>query len=160
MDKERIQELIEIMDEGGLTAIRIKDGDKEIELERRGASIAPNMLPMMAERVGELLEGRTASSQGLGAPALRPAMDDESDTIIVRSPTVGIFYVAPSPDEPPFVKVGQEVLAGQTLCIVEAMKMMNEIVAPASGTVAEVFTANGIQVEYDQPLFRIVPSAE
>ncbi|MCR5846079.1 MAG: acetyl-CoA carboxylase biotin carboxyl carrier protein [bacterium] len=160
MDKDKIRELIEIMDEGGLTAIRIKDGESEIELERKASSIAPNVLPMMAERVGELLEGRSASNQGLGTPALKPSPEDASDTIIVRSPTVGIFYVAPSPDEPPFVKIGQEVLAGQTLCIVEAMKMMNEIVAPASGTVAEVFTANGIQVEYDQPLFRIVPSAE
>ena len=70
MDKDRIRELIEIMDEGGLTAIRIKDGESEIELERKVSSIAPNMLPMMAERVGELLEGRSASNQGLGPPAL------------------------------------------------------------------------------------------
>ena len=81
--------------------------------------------------------------------------DADENTVLVRSPMVGMFYVAPSPDEDSFVKVGQEVLSGQTLAIVEAMKMMNEITAPAPGVVVEVLAANGAQVEYDQPLFRI-----
>ena len=69
-----------------------------------------------------------------------------------------MFYVAPSPDEDPFVKTGQEVLSGQTLAVVEAMKMMNEITAPVPGIVIEVLAGNGAQVEYDQPLFRIATS--
>ena len=77
----------------------------------------------------------------------------------VRSPMVGMFYISPSPDEDPFVKVGQEVLSGQTLAIVEAMKMMNEITTPAPGIVVEVLAANGTQVEYDQPLFRVATAA-
>ena len=87
------------------------------------------------------------------------AMAGEDDASVVRSPMVGTFYAGPSPDEDPFVKVGQEVLTGQTLAIVEAMKMMNEITAPAPGVVTEVLAANGTQVEYDQPLFRISTSA-
>ena len=83
----------------------------------------------------------------------RPPQNESS--ILVRSPMVGMFYISPSPDEDPFVKVGQEVLSGQTLAIVEAMKMMNEITTPAPGIVMEVLAANGSQVEYDQPLFRI-----
>ena len=73
---------------------------------------------------------------------------------------IGTFYVAPSPDEDPFVKVGQEVLSGQTLGIVEAMKMMNEIAAPAPGVITEILVGNGAQVEYDQPLFRISTSGD
>ena len=81
--------------------------------------------------------------------------DVDKDSLLVRSPMVGMFYLSPSPDEDPFVKVGQEVLSGQTMAIVEAMKMMNEITAPTPGVVVEVLAANGTQVEYDQPLFRI-----
>jgi len=88
-----------------------------------------------------------------------PVAGNDSSVTLVKSPLVGTFYVSPSPDEEPFVKVGQEVLTGQTLAIVEAMKMMNEITAPAPGIVTEVLAANGAQVEYDQVLFRIATQA-
>ena len=103
----------------------------------------------MADRVSALLAGKTESHE---AAAVEDA--DES-SILVRSPMVGMFYLSPSPDEDAFVKVGQEVLSGQTLAIVEAMKMMNEITTPAPGIVVEVLAASGAQVEYDQPLFRV-----
>ena len=93
-----------------------------------------------------------------GAPSV-PVAGNDSSVTLVKSPLVGTFYVSPSPDEEPFVKVGQEVLTGQTLAIVEAMKMMNEITAPAPGIVTEVLAANGSQVEYDQVLFRIATQA-
>ena len=141
--RENILDLLDIMDEGNLTALRFKDGQMEIELERKPAAgaLSASTLPLMAERVGQLLNAR------------------EDATGVVRSPMVGTFYAGPSPDEDPFVKVGQEVLTGQTLAIVEAMKMMNEITAPAPGVITEVLAANGTQVEYDQPLFRISTSA-
>lgn len=141
--RENILDLLDIMDEGNLTALRFKDGQMEIELERKPAAgaLSASTLPLMAERVGQLLNAR------------------EDDASVVRSPMVGTFYAGPSPDEDPFVKVGQEVLTGQTLAIVEAMKMMNEITAPAPGVITEVLAANGTQVEYDQPLFRISTSA-
>ena len=132
----------------------------EIELERKPAAgaLSASTLPLMAERVGQLLNAREDAT-GVVAGAASAPVAGEDDASVVRSPIVGTFYAGPSPDEDPFVKVGQEVLTGQTLAIVEAMKMMNEITAPAPGVITEVLAANGTQVEYDQPLFRISTSA-
>lgn len=132
----------------------------EIELERKPAAgaLSASTLPLMAERVGQLLNAREDAT-GVVAGAASAPVAGEDDASVVRSPMVGTFYAGPSPDEDPFVKVGQEVLTGQTLAIVEAMKMMNEITAPAPGVITEVLAANGTQVEYDQPLFRISTSA-
>ena len=150
--RENILDLLDIMDEGNLTALRFKDGQVEIELERKPAAgaLSASTLPLMAERV---------DATGVVAGAASAPVAGEDDASVVRSPMVGTFYAGPSPDEDPFVKVGQEVLTGQTLAIVEAMKMMNEITAPAPGVITEVLAANGTQVEYDQPLFRISTSA-
>ena len=132
----------------------------EIELERKPAAgaLSASTLPLMAERVGQLLNAREDATGVVAGAASAPVAGDD-DASVVRSPMVGTFYAGPSPDEDPFVKVGQEVLTGQTLAIVEAMKMMNEITAPAPGVITEVLAANGTQVEYDQPLFRISTSA-
>ena len=149
MDTKAIEDLIAIMDKAELTALRVTDGETKIELERNHGSLSSTALPLMADRVSALLAGKTESHEAAAGE------DTDESSILVRSPMVGMFYVAPSPDEDPFVKVGQEVLSGQTLAIVEAMKMMNEITTPAPGVVVEVLAANGTQVEYDQPLFRI-----
>ena len=124
MDTKAIEELIAIMDKAELTALRVDDGETKIELERNHGPLSSTALPLMADRVSALLAGKTESHE---AAAVEDA--DES-SILVRSPMVGMFYISPSPDEDPFVKVGQEVLSGQTLAIVEAMKMMNEITTP------------------------------
>ena len=153
MDTKAIEELIAIMDKAELTALRVDDGETKIELERNHGPLSSTALPLMADRVSALLAGKTESHE---AAAVEDA--DES-SILVRSPMVGMFYISPSPDEDPFVKVGQEVLSGQTLAIVEAMKMMNEITTPAPGIVVEVLAATGPQVEYDQPLFRVATAA-
>jgi acetyl-CoA carboxylase biotin carboxyl carrier protein len=164
MDKNKLQaqtvrELLDIMDEGNLSAIRYKDGDVKIELERALPRVDGLSLPHMAQRVRELIDTEASASGTTQGAASAPVAQDESSDTLVRSPMVGTFYVGPSPDEDPFVKPGQEVLTGQTLAIVEAMKMMNEIKAPAPGIVTEVLAANGSQVEYDQPLFRISTEA-
>ena len=140
-----IRALMALMEEGDLSALRFDDGNVKIELERNHGPLSQAALPLMAERVGRLLDARSEHGDvTTGAQSV---------------PVVGTFYVSPSPDEEPFVKVGQEVLTGQTLAIVEAMKMMNEITAPAPGIVTEVLAANGTQVEYDQVLFRIATQA-
>lgn len=159
--RENILDLLDIMDEGNLTALRFKDGQVEIELERKPAAgaLSASTLPLMAERVGQLLNAREDATGVVAGAASAPLAAEDDSVSVVRSPMVGTFYAGPSPDEDPFVKVGQEVLTGQTLAIVEAMKMMNEITAPAPGVVTEVLAANGTQVEYDQPLFRISTSA-
>ncbi len=159
METKNIKDLLEIMDQANLSAVRYDDGTIKIELERATPSIASAMaLPLMADRVKELIASHDDSHVTTGA-ACAPVAGSEDSSALVRSPMVGTFYTGPSPDEEPFVKVGQEVLTGQTLAIVEAMKMMNEITAPAPGIVTEILAGNGTQVEYDQPLFRIVTEA-
>ena len=149
MDTQAIQELIDIMNREELTALRVDDGEIKIELERSRSPLPASTLPLMAERAAQLL---THDSHIDEVPKIK---EEDSAAVFVRSPMVGTFYVAPSPDEDPFVQVGQEIQAGQTLAIVEAMKMMNEIIAEKGGVVLEVLAANATQVEYDQPLFRL-----
>ena len=137
MEIKKIKQLAELMKEAGLTALEITEGDNSQRLER-GAS-APN---------GE------APAQSRSAHA--PEAPVEAEGTVITSPTVGVFYAAPSPDSKPFVQVGDRIRQGDTLCIIEAMKLMNEIPAELDGTVAEVCAENGQVVEYGQPLFRIV----
>lgn len=159
MKKEEITELLKIMDENNLTALRIADGQMKIELERNASvSASSAMLPLMADKVKNLLENAHEQNP-LGASSTGSADTLEEEGIVVRSPMVGTFYTSPSPDEDAFVKVGQEVITGQTLAIVEAMKMMNEITAPEPGVITEILAGNGNQIEYNQPLFRISTSS-
>ncbi|NPD31548.1 acetyl-CoA carboxylase biotin carboxyl carrier protein [Eggerthellaceae bacterium zg-1084] len=159
METKDIKELLQIMDEANLSAVRYDDGNLKIELERTAPSVGSLALPLMAEKVRELISSHDQSHVIEGAPTAPVADASADDKVLVRSPLVGTFYTGPSPDEDPFVQVGQEVLTGQTLAIVEAMKMMHEICAPAPGIVTEVLAGNGTQVEYDQPLFRIATEA-
>lgn len=160
MKKEEITELLKIMDENNLTALRIADGQMKIELERNASvSASSAMLPLMADKVKNLLENAHEQNP-LGASSTGSTDTLEEEGIVVRSPMVGTFYTSPSPDEDAFVKVGQEVITGQTLAIVEAMKMMNEITAPEPGVITEILAGNGNQIEYNQPLFRISTSSE
>ena len=154
-----IRALMALMEEGDLSALRFDDGNVKIELERNHSPLSQAALPLMAERVGRLLDARSEHGDVTTGAQSVPVAGNDSSVTLVKSPLVGTFYVSPSPDEEPFVKVGQEVLTGQTLAIVEAMKMMNEITAPAPGIVTEVLAANGTQVEYDQVLFRIATQA-
>ena len=154
-----IRALMALMEEGDLSALRFDDGNVKIELERNHGPFSQTALPLMAERVGRLLDARSEHGDVTAGAQSMPVAGNDSSVTLVKSPLVGTFYVSPSPDEEPFVKVGQEVLTGQTLAIVEAMKMMNGITAPAPGVVTEVLAANGSQVEYDQVLFRIATQA-
>lgn len=158
-DTAKLKELLAIMDEGELSALRYDDGTVKIELERTPGTMSATALPLVAERVGQLLNARADLSGVTAGAASAPTPAEDDSVTVVNSPMVGTFYAGPSPDEEPFVKVGQEVLTGQTLAIVEAMKMMNEITAPVPGIVTEILAANGTQVEYDQPLFRIATEA-
>lgn len=106
----------------------------------------------MAERVGRLLDARSEHGDVTTGAQSVPVAGNDSSVALVKSPLVGTFYVSPSPDEEPFVKVGQEVLTGQTLAIVEAMKMMNEITADFDGIVTEIAPKDGDLVEYGAPL--------
>ena len=139
MDVKEIESLARLMKENGLTALELTEGEAKLKLERRMETAAAPAAPVAA---------------ALGVtPAEAPA---QKEGTLVLSPTVGVFYSAPNPDSKPFVEVGDQVKKGDTLCIIEAMKLMNEIPAEVDGTIAEVCVGNGQVVEYNQPLFRIV----
>ena len=147
MDVTKIESLARLMQETGLTALELSEGETTLKLERRQEVIAAPAAPAAVPAVA-------AGAQALGVAHEAPQPAKEGT--LVRSPTVGVFYSAPSPDARPFVEVGDQVKKGDTLCIIEAMKLMNEIPAEVDGTVAEICVGNGQVVEFDQPLFRIV----
>ena len=142
MNIEQIRELSKIMDETGLTCLELTEGETVLRLEKAPAVCAP------APAVPAALPGPAAVEPG--APAA-PAARGEA----VKSPLVGVFYSSPSPDAPAFVKAGSKVRVGDVLCIVEAMKVMNEITAERDGEILEVCASDGQVVEYGQPLFMI-----
>lgn len=139
MDIKHIQELIKILDTSNLTALEIQEGDSKIRLERANEV-------MMSTHVA-------AAPQNVAATPV-----DESEVVSgmqINAPLVGNFYLTPSPEEPSFVELGQVVNKGDVLCILEAMKVMNEIVSPTSGTIKKIYPQNGEIVEFGQTLFVI-----
>jgi acetyl-CoA carboxylase biotin carboxyl carrier protein len=148
-DLQKVRDLVELMKENDLIEVEIVDGDSKIHLKRPGADArmvqyaAP--APMMAA---------PAAAPAATVPATSVA---DAGTLPIKSPIVGTFYQAPSPDAPPYVKVGDKVNPDTTVCIIEAMKVMNEIKAEANGTIIEVCCKDGQAVEFGQVLFKIRP---
>ena len=137
-----VEQLVELLRESGVGEISVRRGETEISVKARAEAPAADPQAGPVEVVPEVVE-----------PS--PEMDGLH---VVRSPVVGTFYRAPAPGEDAYVQVGDTVSTGQILCIVEAMKLMNEIVADVSGEVVEVLAENAGGVEYDQPLFRLRPA--
>ena len=142
-DLEKLRELIALMDEHGLTEISLSQGDQSWKLRRGGAEAGP------------MITAAPPPPQADGGGDTPP---DEPTYPTIDSPTVGTFYSAPSPDDPPFVKVGQAVSPDSVVCIVEAMKVFNQIQAETAGTIVEVLVEDGDAVEFGQPRFRIQPT--
>lgn len=143
-----IQKLAEIMERYSLTAVRLGEGEERVELER-GAVVAPVVQPAVLPTAPSMpIVGESTVSIETHTPSAASSSD-------VRSPMVGVFYSAPSPDAEPFVKIGDRVHKGDVLCIIEAMKLMNEITAEADGEVVDICVENGQLVEFDQCLMRI-----
>jgi acetyl-CoA carboxylase biotin carboxyl carrier protein len=154
MDLRKIKKLIELLEESNLAEIEIHEGEESVRLSRSAAPApAPVAMPVSMPA--------PAPVPGPAAGAPVPMADDEEaglpDGELVRSPMVGTFYDSPNPDSDPFVKEGQKVSKGETLCLVEAMKMFNQIESEVSGTVVAVLVESGQPVEFDQPLFVIRP---
>jgi acetyl-CoA carboxylase biotin carboxyl carrier protein len=140
---EEVERLVDLVRESGVGEIRVRRGEIEVRVK---ASPAPQREP----GAGEQPVRESVAEPGEPSPEL-------DGLHAVRSPLVGTFYRAPAPGEDPYVEVGDSVRAGETLCIVEAMKLMNEIPADISGEVVEVLADNAVGVEYDQPLFYLRP---
>jgi acetyl-CoA carboxylase biotin carboxyl carrier protein len=161
-DLEQIEQLLNYMSEHNLEEFEFENGEVRIRLKKPSAAPVYAAPPRAHAAPEIIVAGAPASQAAGGAPpassaAHAPAASSE-DLHLVKSPIVGTYYGAPSPGAEPFVKVGGFVETGQTLCIVEAMKLMNEIESDSSGEVLRVFVENGQPVEYGQPLFGIRPS--
>ena len=151
MDLRKLKKLIDLVQESGIGEIEITEGEEKVRISRQGPAGAPMMMapPMQSVTYAQ------APAGGPGAPATAPEAPPEPKGHQLKSPMVGTFYRAPSPGSPPFVEIGQAVTKGQTLCIIEAMKLMNEIESDATGTIKAILVENGQPVEYGQPLFLI-----
>ncbi|MEX0449101.1 acetyl-CoA carboxylase biotin carboxyl carrier protein [Spiribacter sp. 221] len=153
MDIRKIKRLIELLDESGVNEIEIHEGEESVRITRAAAQLAAAPAPVApAPPAPAPAAPSTAASE---SPASAEVDTAEAGGHAVRSPMVGTFYRAPSPDASPFVEEGQTVNAGDTLCIIEAMKMLNQIEADRSGVVRNILLENGQPVEFDQPLFVI-----
>ena len=153
MDLRKIKKLIDLLEESNLAEIEIREGEESVRLARitTGVAVAAPQVVQAAAPAAMPMQSPVQAATG-GAP--KPA-SDLPDGDVVRAPMVGTFYAAPAPDKPPFVTVGQQVKAGDTIGIIEAMKMFNPIEAEVSGTVLKVCAESGQPVEFDQPLFVI-----
>lgn len=145
MDIRKVKKLIELLEESGIAEIEIKEGEESVRISRGAA--AP------AQYVSAPTPVAAAPASAHEAPAAPEVHAQEGH--VVAAPMVGTFYNAPSPESDPFVRVGQAVSIGDTLCIIEAMKIMNPIEADRAGTITAVLAENGHPVEYEQPLFVI-----
>jgi len=146
MDLRKLKKLIDLVQESGIAELEITEGEEKVKIVKGGAvTLAPTPAPLA------LPPPAAEVKVGGGAPAAEPATGQEGH--VVKAPMVGTFYRSPSPDAKPFVEVGQSVKEGDTICIIEAMKLMNEIEADASGVVKAILVENGQPVEYGQPLF-------
>jgi len=157
---EQIEQLLRFMGEHNLEEFEYSRGDLRIRFRKPSAGVVTTAVRHVAQPeiiVHGAAEPAPAASPAGHAPAVPEARPTE-DLHLVKSPIVGTFYGSPSPGSDAFVKVGAHVESGQTLCIVEAMKLMNEIESDASGEVIRIFVENGQPVEYGQPLFGIRPS--
>ena len=160
MNQKELKELIDFLIEKDITEFELERGDVKVRIKRGTPELAS---PSPAERIitvqtpSPLLQAQappTAPAPATPAPAAAPVQEDLH---MVRSPIVGTYYESPSPGSPPFVKPGDMVEVGQIICIVEAMKLMNEIEADASGEIVKMLVANGQPIEYGQELFAIRP---
>lgn len=141
MNEADIRKYAEMMQELGLTGLEITEDNKKVRLERMAAPAQTAVI--------------NAAPAAPAVPASAPALIENTDFISVKSPIIGVFYAAPAENAEPYVKVGDQVKKGQTLCLIEAMKLMNEITADQDGVISEICVTNGSIVEFGTELFRI-----
>lgn len=156
MDSKRLAEIADVMEDRGLTRVRVEEPDgTAVELERASAT-QPVAVPMpMPSAMAAPVAAPTVAPAAPAPAAQTPAAAPEPKGTEVTAPMVGVFYAAPAPGDEPFVHAGSKVKAGETLCIIEAMKVLNEVTAEADGEVLEICVADGDLVEFGSCLMRI-----
>jgi acetyl-CoA carboxylase biotin carboxyl carrier protein len=158
MNQKELKELIEFLIEKDITEFELERGDVKVKVKRGGEHtvVYPSVVAASSPAIAVPLPVQPSTSAAPSAPPAAPAI--EENLHIVKSPIVGTFYEAPSPGAPPFVKAGDTVTVGQVLCIVEAMKLLNEIECDVAGEIVKKMVNNGEPIEYGQHLFTIRPS--
>lgn len=158
MDMRKIRKLIELLQETGIAEIEIKEGEESVRISREPTRIAPQMQAMpvsytLSENAAQLRNGTSVSTPEPATTATSTATEQKNEKKhSVKAPMVGTVFLSPSPDAKPFVVIGQAVKIGDTLCLIEAMKMFNQIEADKAGTVTAILVENGVPVEFNQPL--------
>jgi acetyl-CoA carboxylase biotin carboxyl carrier protein len=162
MNQKELKELIEFLIEKDISEFELERGDVKVRIKRGAENAAAPVISHIASLpsvvpLPPVVQAAGASPTAVAPPAQAapPAPAPEEELHMVKSPIVGTFYEAPAPGAPPFVRPGDSVQAGQVLCIIEAMKLMNEIESDASGEIVKVLASNGQPVEYGQPLFAV-----
>ncbi len=150
MDIRKVKKLIELLEETGVAEIEIKEGEESVRISRMPTGMS--MAPVVHASAPAPIPASAPAPAPTAAAAAAPAKPEGH---VVSSPMVGTLYSSPAPDAPVFVKVGQSVKVGDTLCIIEAMKIMNPIEADRAGTIVAILVENGHPVEFEQPLFII-----
>jgi acetyl-CoA carboxylase biotin carboxyl carrier protein len=151
MDIRKIKKLVEILEESGLAEIEIHEQEDSIRISRY-----PRDLPIAAApAIAPVMPPQAAPLVAMPEPAVAGHETDLEEGYVVRAPMVGTFYASPNPESDPFVRVGQSIKAGDVVCVIEAMKMFNQIESEADGKVVSVLVDNAQPVEFDQPLFII-----
>ena len=160
IDIRKLESLVRLMVENDLTELDLKDGEETVTVKRGGKPVvlaAPAAAPTMALPAAPAPAAAPAAAAPAAAPAA-PKADEDAGCIAVESPMVGTFYATPGPDKPPFVQVGAQIGPESIVCLVEAMKIFNEIKAEKSGTIHKILVKSGQPVEFGQRLFLIKPS--
>jgi len=151
MDIRKIKKLIELIEDSDIAEIEIHEGEESVRLSRNSSA------PTFVTTAPQPIAAAAPAASPVPAASVEPGTAEAEEIIghVVNSPMVGTFYRSPSPEAKPFVEVGQKVSSGDTLCIIEAMKILNQIESDASGTITKILVENGQPVEYNQPLFVI-----
>lgn len=152
MDIRKVKKLIELLEESNIDEIEIKEGEESVRISRNRNNPQPQYFAAPAPMVAPVAAAPAAPAAAAPVAEAKPV----SNGHVVKSPMVGTFYRSPSPGSPAFVEIGKHVKAGDVICIVEAMKMMNQIEADKSGVVEAILVEDGQPVEFDQPLVTIV----
>lgn len=155
IDMKKLAELVQLMTDNGLTELELRDENEAVVL-KRGQSVAQIPPHMMTPQM-MMPMAMPASAPGQAAPGGSSAPSADAGLVAIESPMVGTFYSASNPDSPPFAKVGSQVGPGSVVCLVEAMKVFNEIKSEVSGTIERVLVKNGDAVEFGQKLFLVKP---
>ncbi len=152
MDLRKIKTLIDLVEQSGISELEVREGEESVRISRQNTAAQVQYLPPPPAVPAAAAPAAPATVTAAPAPAEKPKADNRH---VVRAPMVGTFYRSPSPGAKPFVEVGQTVKAGQVLCIIEAMKMLNQIESDKAGVIAEIVAESEKPVEFDQPLFII-----